>query len=406
MPIKLLAITDDIRLPTGVGIQANKLLIGLQKSGLFQVSQIGGSLIPQSPKPVEVEGVKIYPTSDGYGNPNFLRLVMQKERPDITLMFSDPRFFHYIFNMDNEVRHYSKLILYHTWDNAPFPKYNVPWYNACDYVTTISKFSHELLESGGVKNTFIPHGYNPQDFYALKPDVVLQKRKEMLTKVNRANTDFIIFWNNRNIHRKRLSDVIQSFEYFYNRHPDSLLFINTNPFDAEGNDIVHLLRDNIFPQYLPLVFNFNKVKVEELNEFYNIADVSINISNSEGFGLCVGESLLTETPVICTRTGGMIEQMTDGKSTYGLLLKPAVKELFGVPGAPYIYRDFVSYDQVVAAFESVYAYATIFKEKGKQGREHIINNYNTKSTIEKWTSFLLEVHNTPSQFNRFRTDVV
>ncbi len=398
--VKLLAVTDDIRLPTGVGIQANKLLLGLQKTGLFEISQIGGSLIPQPPQPVELEGVRIYPVSDGYGNAQQLRVVMSKERPDIVLAFSDPRFFIYLFTMDNEIRHHSKFIFYHTWDEGPFPKFNLPWYSACDKIVTLSNFAHNLLKEGGVDNVCIPHGYDPQEFYRLKGDKIQSLKEELALQTHRPDVDFIIFWNNRNIHRKRMNDVIKIFEIFYRKHPHSLLLMNTNPVDNEGNDLLHFLKDLNSPD-LPLVLNFSKVTSDKLNEFYNMADVSINIAYNEGFGLSIGESLLSETPVIASDTGGITEQMSDGKSVFGRLLKPAAKELFGVPGMPYIYRDFVSYEDTLSALENIYSSKEYFRNKGVQGREHIINNFHTKDTVEKWKNLLLEVKDMPSQYKRF-----
>jgi glycosyltransferase involved in cell wall biosynthesis len=400
--IKLLAITDDVRLMTGVGIQANKLLLGLQKTGLFKISQIGGSLIQQNPSPLEFSGITIYPVSNGFGNAQHLRYVIQKEKPDIILAFSDPRFFMYVFGMDNEIRKYSKLILYHTWDNEPFPTYNIPYYNSCDYIATLSKFSHELLKKGGQQNTFISHGFDPQEFYKLKEGEILRERESLCEKVvGRKNVDFIVFWNNRNLHRKRPGDVLRAFDIFHKRFPSSFLLMNTTSFDVDGNDLHHLVRDGIFDDNMLVVMNDSKVNSESLNIFYNIADVTINISNNEGFGLCVGESLLTETPVIATKTGGMIEQLSDDKIKYGILMDPAVKELFGIPGAPYIYRDYVSYDQIVSALIAVYNGKDFYNKKAALGREHIIKNYNVKNTVEKWKNFLIEVYNSESKYKPY-----
>jgi len=293
--IKLLAITDDIRLPTGVGIQANKLLTGLQNTGMFQISQIGGSLIKQPFTPIEVNGIKIYPTSDGYGNPGLLRYILQKESPDIILAFSDPRFFMYLFTMDNEIRTHSKLVFYHTWDNEPFPKFNMPWYSSCDYIVTLSEFSHNLLQGGGVPNTFIPHGYDSAEFYPLPAQQLKEVRAKFFAEINRPPSDFIVFWNNRNIHRKRINDTIKAFESFFKRHPDSLFIVNTNPVDNEGNDILHFLKD-LEPANLPLVLNLSKVSSARLNEFYNLADVTLSVPYNEGFGLCVIPETILYTP--------------------------------------------------------------------------------------------------------------
>ena len=397
--IKLLAVTDDIRLPTGVGGQARKLLLGLFKTGRYEISQLGGSLIQQPAQPIDVQGIQVYPVHS-YGNPQQLREVMSVTKPDIVFAFSDPRFFVYMFTMDNEIRRHSKFVFYHTWDNDPFPKYNLPWYAACDKITTLSKFSSELLTSGGVENTCIQHGFDPQEFYRLKPDKIKEVRDRLSKAVGGESINYIIFWNNRNLHRKRMNDVVAIFSKFYAQHPDSALLMNTDAVDSEGNDLIHLLRDLEHPN-LPVILNLNRINSESLNEFYNAADVTLTIPYQEGFGLSAGESLLAETPVIATRTGGLTEQLKDETGTFGLLLPPVARELFGVPGAPYIYKDYVNYDQVLNALNNMYTSREYFKHKGQLGREHIIKNFHINSTIDKWDKFFTEMKNTPSNYHRY-----
>lgn len=405
--IKLLVISDSIQVPSGVGIQCNKLLAGLLKTGQYDIVQIAGSLVPLDPRPFYYNGIKLYNTSDGYGNPALLRAVMKEERPDIVLAFSDPRFFFYLFLMDNEIRTQSKLVFYHTWDNEPFPKFNLPWYSACDEIVLISKFSYDLLSANGVACENIPHGYDPSEFYPLPPEVSNKYRQDILRSANNAAANFIIFWNNRNITRKRPGDVLAIFKEFSRRHPDTMLIVNSTPLDREGTDIVSLWRDFAYTNS-PIVFNFQRITSERLNVLYNVADVTLNIAYNEGFGLCVGESLAAGTPVIATHTGGMPEQMSDGQSEFGILLQPDVRELFGVPGAPYIYRDYVSSESVLRALEQAYqeTVSGIWKKKyGVPGREHIIQNFHIDSTVKKWHDLLPRVHVTPSTFKPWRMSI-
>ena len=62
--------------------------------------------------------------------------------------------------------------------------------------------------------------------------------------------------------------------------------------------------------------NFKKRTQNELNWNYNIADVTINIANNEGFGLATAESIKAGTPIIVNVTGGLQDQCgftKDGK---------------------------------------------------------------------------------------------
>jgi glycosyltransferase involved in cell wall biosynthesis len=60
----------------------------------------------------------------------------------------------------------------------------------------------------------------------------------------------------------------------------------------------------------------NKMPPEALGFMYNMADCTINISDAEGFGLSYIESLSCGTPIIVNMTGGLQEQVTDGKMVW------------------------------------------------------------------------------------------
>ena len=407
--IKVLFISDDIRLNTGVGIQARKLLTGLAKTGRYEVINAGCALNHRDLNPVKYEDVLIYPirSSRGQGDKNIIRFLISREKPDIIVPFGDPRFFFYIFEMDDEIREKSKIAFYHTWDNEPFPKYNLPYYQACDYLIFISKFSHDLISPKvNIPSYMIQHGYDEEEFYPLEKEEIQKEREYLRSLTPLPKLDFVIFWNNRNISRKRLGDVLIIFKEFQKKYPNSILLVNTDPIDFEGIDIMKFQKD-LENDNLPFVFNFTKIDSKDLNKFYNIADVTLNIAHSEGFGLCVGESLLAETPVIATRTGGMTEQLEDTVSNmqFGKLLLPDARYLYGVPGASYIYQDFVSQNQVLETLEEVYKNKNQYRELGKKGRQFIIGNLSIEKTIQKWDKTLLEINNKLSEFQRIKTYV-
>lgn len=423
MPKKILCIADDIRLNTGVGIQARKLLKGLVKTGKYEVVEVGCALNHRDTTPVMDDGVLIYPLNiqREYGDRNSIRYIISKEKPDYIVPFGDPRFFGYLFQMDDEIRQHSKILFYHTWDNDPFPKFNLPFYDSCDALVMISKFSYDLIKPNVKTPTYlVQHGYDPTEFFPL-PDTDVEKERENIKKmVNLQNLDFIVFWNNRNISRKRPGDVLMAFKEFQKTHPNSLLFMNTDPIDMEGIDILQFQRDLNF-EGVPIIYNFSRIPSSKLNLFYNIADVTLTITHSEGFGLCVGESLCAGTPVIATKTGGMTEQMSYIKETdnlkipkehvrefdtevvFGQLMEPKVRNLYGVPGASYIYQDYVSQAQVVEALNNAYENRKKLKEIGKQAREFIIQNLHTDKVIQKWDEVLTEIDSTPSTYKKIKT---
>jgi len=411
--IRVLFLCDDIRTYSGVGIQANKLLTGLAlKKDTFEIAQIG-SVVNRAPRPDPIlyEGVTIYehPT---FGDPYFTRQVMGHFKPDIIIPMGDPRFFTYLFSMDGDIRKRSKLVFYHLWDNFPFPKFNEPWYKACDELVTLTRFTHELYNANSLENTLITHGYDDKEFYKLEEKDYIGMKGDIIRGTKRDDIDFIALWNNRNMHRKRGADVIEAFHRFYADYPHSLLIMHTDPISMDGYDLIGVNNDLERFENTPVVFSVNKDKSPMLNRLYNLADVSVNVSYNEGFGLCVGESQLAETPVIANSTGGITEQLVGGDDnsgeSVGILLQPDVQHLFGVPGGTYVYQDFVSIDKIADAFRIAY---NLKKNKGldefgKKARELTKTKYNIKDTISKWEKYLLEIRDKKSTFKPYRNFII
>ena len=59
---------------------------------------------------------------------------MQKERPDVLWFMTDPRFYGWLWEIENEVRTHMPMVYYHVWDNYPYPHFNKPYYDLfiCD----------------------------------------------------------------------------------------------------------------------------------------------------------------------------------------------------------------------------------------------------------------------------------
>ena len=403
---KVLFVTDDIRFPSGVGIQAYKLMKGLLKTGEYDISMLAGSLMPTNPEPTVFEGIRIYPVQNGYGDPTSFKSALLREKPDIVVFFSDPRFFTWAFTMDNEFREKIKTVFYHTWDNAPFPAFNQVWYSAIDQIVMLSKFSHKLLSSNGVDCECITHGGDPNEFFPIDEKEKAEFKQTMFGKLPWV-PEIVFFYNNRNVHRKRTSDVILAFKHFQKKHAHSALLMNTSIMDIDGNDLAMVIKQ-VEPSDAVIVINQQKVSSVDLNKMYNIADVTFNIAINEGFGLSCMESLLAGTPNIAVATGGLTEQMTDGTNTFGILLSPDARTLFGIPGNPYIFQDWTSLDSIEKAMEHAYGLMQVSKDGvsewdrlGMLGREYIIKKYHIKDTVAKWDALLQKVKVTPSKYKRF-----
>lgn len=410
--IKLFFLSDDIRATSGVSNQANKLLIGLAKTGKYDIVHgavaINHNRAPFNGKFTNFHDIKVYNLSSiekRAGEVGVIKWILDTEEPDIFVCFGDPHFFIHIYQKDNEIRNKCKFVLYHTWDNAPFPKYNIPWYNSCDYVATISKLSHELLASNGVHNTYIPHGYDPSEFYPLTEEEKTKAKEAFFVQLKDKfpNHKFkkVIFWNNRNLERKRPLDLMRAFAEYCKKHNDTVLLMHTDPVGFGGGTDLLSFYDSIDDGNVPIAFSERKLDSSRLNMLYNMADISVNISHSEGFGLCIGESLLAGTPVLATKTGGMSEQMTDGENAWGLLLEPDLRTLTGFVATPFIYQDYVSKDAIVAGFEYLLRNPALLAVEGANGRLFITQKYHTDDIIKKWDTYLGNIHAEDSHYKKY-----
>jgi glycosyltransferase involved in cell wall biosynthesis len=142
------------------------------------------------------------------------------------------------------------------------------------------------------------------------------------------------------------------------------------------------------------MFSEQKVPPEILAKIYNAADCTVNISDAEGFGLATLESLSCETPIIASLTGGLQEQVTDGKKEFGVGIKPASQAIIGSQDIPWIYEDRLAQEDVVNAFLKIYNMSKEDRENlGKKGREHVMKNYSFENYINKWDEIFTYTYN-------------
>ena len=123
----------------------------------------------------------------------------------------------------------------------------------------------------------------------------------------------------------------------------------------------------------------------------NVADFGVLISSAEGWGLSVSESLLCETPVIGTRCGGIQDQLigADGQE-FGACLLPTVKPLVGSQvDTPYIFDSYVSKEDFLAALHKMYDMPKeARKALGRDGRDHIMQNFNYETFGQQWVDLV------------------
>ena len=395
---KILLITDDIRLPSGVGHIGKEIVI--HTSHRYNWVQIGAGinhpelgkrldLSQDTNKTAQIEDASIilYP-ANGYGDPNFLRQILKIEKPDAIMMITDPRYFVWLFQIENEIRKQIPLIYLNIWDDYPAPYYNKAFYESCDALLGISKQTvniNKLVLGDKAKNKiieYVPHGLNTDFFYPITNKDTNQEFQEFKKNLFKGKEyQFVLFFNSRNIRRKQIPDTILAYKLFVDNLPKSerdkvVLVLHTEPINEHGTDLLAVI-ETLVPEEYNIIFTPGKIDPRAMNYLYNIADVQILLTSNEGWGLSLTEAMLTGTPIIANVTGGMQDQMRfefeDGtwidfdadfpsnhRGTYkkhgkwAFPVYPSNISIVGSPPTPYIFDDRCRWEDAADCIIEVY----------------------------------------------------
>jgi hypothetical protein len=443
---KILLLCDDITSFSGVASVAREMVIG--SAHYFNWVNIGGSIQhPNKGKKIDLSGdtnkfagiedasVIIYPT-DGYGNPEMIRVIIEIEKPDAVMIFTDPRYWIWLFQIEREIRKQIPLIYLNIWDDLPAPLYNKSYYNSCDALLAISKQTkniNEIVLGDEAKNKvikYIPHGINDKFFFPITPEYSKYneylKFKEELFENKEYN--FVLFWNSRNFQRKQPADLILSWRYFLDQLPPDdakkcLLVMHTSPLDQNGTDLYSVKELLIDDKDHNIIFSQNPLSVEQMNYLYNISDATISISSNEGWGLSLTESLMTGKMIIANVTGGMQDQMRfedkKGKwidftpkfpsNHFGTIKKhgkwaipifPTSHTLIGSLPTPYIFDDRAEFTDISDAIMKLYNMSKEERiENGKAGLEWVKSD-EAKMTAEAMCNGIIKGIN--ETFKKFK----
>jgi len=331
---KILLLCDDLRTHSGIGTIAKEIV--LHTCHHYNWVQVGAAIKhPEAGKPVDLSqetnnivglsdsSVKIYP-NDGYGDSNLIRNLIKTEKPDAIFIFTDPRYWIWLFQIENEIRTKIPIVYLNIWDDYPAPMYNKTYYESCDLLMGISKQTvniNKLVLGDKVKDkiiSYVPHGLNHKLFFPIKKEDnqwdTLQEFKSNL--FNGVDYDFVALYNSRNIRRKQVPDTIWAFKQFVDKLPEEkakkcALVLHTSPIDNNGTNLPAVIEalcgDN--PEKYNFIFSQQKLSPEQMNYLYNSTDVQIQLTSNEGWGLSLTEALLVGNPIIANVTGGMQDQM-------------------------------------------------------------------------------------------------
>ena len=379
---KILVLGDHPFSPSGVGTTIKYFVESLLKTGKYSFICLGGAVKHNDYRTLKTEqwgdDLLVVPV-DGYGTQQQVRDLVHSQKIDAVWFMTDPRFWGWLWQIEQEIRPITPMIYYHVWDNFPTPLFNRPCYLSNDMVVTMSKVSSDIVREAApeVDELYIPLTVDTEIFKPLPEQEWSSLKKDGRT---------LFFWNNRNARRKMSGSILWWFAEFLDKvgRDKAQLIMHTDPKDVHGQDLEAIaLRCGLTREQFML--STDKISQHDLARFYNAADCILNISDAEGVGMGTMESLACGTPIIVNMTGGLQEQVTDGTDWFGVGITPASKAVIGSQEVPYIYEDRVSKEDFIDALEKMHNMTREERKVlGLKGRQHIINKYDLSKFSKKW----------------------
>jgi hypothetical protein len=416
---KILLLCDDIRMHSGIATMAREIVVGTSQH--FNWVNLGAAINhPEVGKGFDISAevnrlngiedadVKVLP-NNGYGDAMQIRSLIQTERPDAIMIFTDPRYWIWLFEIEREIRNQIPLFYLNIWDDYPAPLYNKSYYESCDLLMAISKQTkniNEIVLGEAAKDKiikYVPHGINDKHFFPIREGHenfgLLQEFKKNMFEGKEY--DFVVIFNSRNIRRKSPGDVILSYKLFCDmigeeRSKKCALVMHTQAVDENGTDL-YAVREALCDDHVNVYFSQNKLDTPQMNLLYNVADVGLLITSNEGWGLSLTETMMSGRMIIANVTGGMQDQMRfehDGKwidftpnfpsnhrgtvkdcGDWAVPVFPSNISLVGSVPTPYIFDDRCAPEDVAKALCDVYDMSKEERDaKGLLAREWVTSD--------------------------------
>ena len=414
---KILMLSDDMRTMSGVGGMAREIITN--SAHHYNWVNLGGAVKhPDHGKGFDLSAdtneylgindsdVKVV-ACNGYGDQNILRQVIIQEKPDAVIHFTDPRYWIWMYQMENEIRQQCPLIFYTIWDDLPYPMWNREFYRSDDMLLCISKQTKNLVENvlrdhpkpGRIH--YVPHGIDENKYFPVINDFQFEAFRDKL--LGEEDKDFVVLHVSRNIRRKNQSDIILSWRTFLDQLPvekakKCMLILKTEPSFEHGTDLNAVIDSLCDPEIHKVKIINDRFDPKGLNYLFNCSDAHMFMTDNEGWGLGLTESLTAGRMIIAPVQGGMQDQMrfedengdwinfstehpsnADGRykkcGEWAMPIFPKTRSVKGSPQTPYIFASQCSIEDAAIALMKVYKLGPEErKRRGLAGREWVLSN--------------------------------
>jgi len=292
--------------PTGYGQQATMLLDRLKRSGLdvAMLSNYGLEGVPSQIKtpygsvPHYPRGIDLYSNDSGpIDHKNFI--AQHPGKPNLFISLYD------VWVMTAKAYNEFPIAAWVPLDHVTMPP-KVEEFLKQKHVTPIAMAPHgkRLMEQRGIDCEYVPHAIDTKVY---KPTFEI-RGNEINEYLGVDPSTFVVGMVAANkasglVHRKAFSEAILAFSIFAKKHPDSILYLHTDPFgQAGGWNLLKILtslglkkEQVLFPN--PQDYRFG-LPPKDLAALYTRMDVLLAPSYGEGFGVPSVEAQACGTRII------------------------------------------------------------------------------------------------------------
>ena len=248
--------------------------------------------------PQEYENYTILQFSDHKQITEYLRAL----RPEITVIYQSPLFIKSISHCFDEIRMYSKLILYVPIEGYPITE-DLSFMEKADLILVPSKFSQKCLEKEGYKAEVLYHGVDTQIFKPLKP--LDQKFSEPTFRLGTVAS---------HVWRKQITRLLDAYKLALQKGlKNAEYYLTCTTYDSTK----WMPNLNVYAQKMDIPVKISRtaylnlpVQHETIASFYNQLHLHL-LPTSESFGLPNLEAMACGTIPVVVNHGASAEIVGD-----------------------------------------------------------------------------------------------
>jgi D-inositol-3-phosphate glycosyltransferase len=385
--LKFLLVSTHMHQFTGYSKVSHNMIQELSKKPWLKLTHYGFQKMPEVPQGFRPypSNVDVYdaaggerPQQQGFGYQQLPDFIRRKE-PDVVMIYNDlsvvSRFLEEI--RKSGIPRTFKLWIYcdQVYNTQMQPFLDILNRDA-DLVFTFSNGWKKCLKEQGITRPIdvITHGFDKDKFFPIPRELA---RKQMNLPMER----FIILNLNRNQPRKRYDILMMAFVELLVKYPTKpiYLFCVCDKGEKGGWDLFGLFKRELALRKVPVEHYADRLMVssvdmvfrdEDINMFYNAANIGINTADGEGWGLCNFEQMGVGIPQVVPDIGGFKEFCTTNNSS---LVKPKVRYHLPMVYCPVGGEAFAcDPHDVCLAIEDYLLNSTKMEEHGKNARETVL----------------------------------